>query len=193
MAKTPKAPKKTTKKKAAKTDAELDKLMEGGAPEAPAQDAPAPEAEQAGPPMMSVLAQYLKDSSFENPAAPDSLRTGLPQPEVNIDLAIGRQVFDDNTIEVSIRMKAHATREGKTAFIAEVDYAGLFAIQNVGLEQMQPMMMIECPRVIFPYARKILADMTQDGGFPPVMLDMPDFAGMFREEMMRRAQEAGLN
>ena len=186
------APKRAAK---AKGDPELDKLVEQNAP-APASETPPVDAVQGAPdgaPMLSVLAQYLKDSSFENPGAPDSLRAGQAQPEVNIDLAIGRQVFDDNTLEVAIRLKAHATRGERTAFIAEIEYAGLFAIQNVGLEQMQPMMMIECPRVIFPYARKILADMTQDGGFPPVMLDMPDFAGMFRDEMMRRAQEAGLN
>ena len=78
-------------------------------------------------------------------------------------------------------------------FLAELDYAGLFAIQNVDMEQIQPLMMIECPRLLFPYARKILADLTQDGGHLPIMLDMPDFTSMFREEMMRRAQEQGLN
>ena len=178
-----------------KKDAELEKLMEGDAPlEAPAGDAadngaPGPEAG----PMLSVLAQYLKDSSFENPGAPDSLRSGQEQPAVNIDLRINRNVFEDNAVEVSILLKATATRADKTVFIAELEYAGLFAIANVGLEQMQPMMMIECPRLLFPYARKLLADMTNDGGFPPVMLDMPDFAGMFREEMMRRADGASVN
>ena len=177
------------RKSKTKSDPELDALTEGDAPaDAPVDGdgAPGPEAG----PMLSVLAQYLKDSSFENPAAPDSLRSGQAQPQVNIDLRIGRNVFEDNTVEVSILMKATATREGATVFIAELEYAGLFALANMGVEQMQPMMMIECPRIIFPYARKILADMTADGGFPPVMLDMPDFAGMFRDEMMRRAAEA---
>ena len=206
--------------KTPKKDAELDKLdadapetqdaqpadlnISLDTPDAPpaAPDAPvsAPGGEaagdpdaQSGAPMINVLAQYIKDLSFENPNAPDSLRSGLPQPEVAIDLRIGRQVNNDNQIEVSILLKAHATRQGSTVFIAELDYAGLFAIQNIGMEQMQPLMMIECPRILFPFARKILADMTQDGGYPPVMLDMPDFASMFREEMMRRAQEQGLN
>jgi preprotein translocase subunit SecB len=206
--------------KTPKKDAELDKLdadapetqdaqpadlnISLDTPDAPpaAPDAPvsAPGGEaagdpdaQSGAPMINVLAQYIKDLSFENPNAPDSLRSGLPQPEVAIDLRIGRQVNNDNQIEVSILLKAHATRQGATVFIAELDYAGLFAIQNIGMEQMQPLMMIECPRILFPFARKILADMTQDGGYPPVMLDMPDFASMFREEMMRRAQEQGLN
>ena len=148
---------------------------------------------EAAEPMISVLAQYTKDMSFENPAAPGSLRAGQATPEVNVDMRINRHVNQDNTIEVSIFIKAHATREGSTIFIAELDYAGLFAIQNVGMEQIQPLMMIECPRILFPFARKILSDMTQDGGHMPIMLDMPDFASMFREEMMRRAQEQGLN
>ncbi|MGB3455543.1 MAG: protein-export chaperone SecB [Litorimonas sp.] len=148
---------------------------------------------QAGQPMLSVLAQYTRDVSFENPNAPGSLRSNQTPPEVNIDLRIGRQVNQDNTVEVSLLIKAHATREGQTIFLAEIDYAGLFAVQNMSLEQIQPMMMIECPRILFPYARKILGDLTQDGGHLPIMLDMPDFAGMFREEMMRRAQEQGLN
>ncbi|MEM7729541.1 MAG: protein-export chaperone SecB [Pseudomonadota bacterium] len=144
-------------------------------------------------PMLSVLAQYTRDMSFENPHAPDSLRGGQAAPEINIDLRLGRQVNPDDTVEISLLIKAHATRDGQTLFLAELDYAGLFAIRNMGVEQMQPLMMIECPRILFPYARKILADMTQDGGHLPIMLDMPDFAGMFREEMMRRAQEQGVN
>jgi preprotein translocase subunit SecB len=143
--------------------------------------------------MLTVLAQYTRDMSFENPNAPDSLKSGQAQPEVSIDLRIGRQISDDNTIEISILVKAHAMRGDQTVFLAELDYAGLFAIKNVGLEQMQPLMMIECPRILFPYARKILADMTQDGGHLPIMLDMPDFSSMYREEMMRRGQEQGLN
>ncbi len=192
MAKTPKkTPKKPAKK--AKKDAELDKLMENDAPAetTPATEGETPAAEAA--PMLSVLAQYLKDSSFENPGAPETLRSNQPQPGVNIDLRIARQVFENNTVEVSILLKATAERDGKTVFIAELEYAGLFAIANIGLEQMQPLMMIECPRILFPYARKILGDMTNDGGFPPVMLDMPDFAGMFRDEMMRRAADAPIN
>ncbi|MEL6686817.1 MAG: protein-export chaperone SecB [Pseudomonadota bacterium] len=163
------------------------------APEAPAQGEQATAEPQQANPMLNVLAQYIRDMSFENPNAPDSLRSGQAQPEMNIDLRIGRQVNQDNTIEISLLIKAHATRGDQTVFLAELDYAGLFAIQNVDMEQIQPLMMIECPRLLFPYARKILADMTQDGGHMPVMLDMPDFASMFREEMMRRAQEQGLN
>ena len=201
MAKTPKKDAKTKAAQKTADDATIDESnlnisVEG---DAPAPDAPntadAPDAapQAAGEPMLTVLAQYTRDMSFENPNAPDSLKSGQAQPEVSIDLRIGRQISDDNTIEISILVKAHAMRGDQTVFLAELDYAGLFAIKNVGLEQMQPLMMIECPRILFPYARKILADMTQDGGHLPIMLDMPDFASMYREEMMRRGQEQGLN
>jgi len=201
MAKTPKKT-KTDKTKAegakAVDESSLNIALEDAGPvpgEAPVDDAAAaePTADAVGEPMVNVLAQYVKDMSFENPNAPDSLRASQPQPEVAIDLRIGRQVSENNTIEVSILIKAHAMRGETTVFIAELDYAGLFQIQNVDMEQIQPLMMIECPRILFPFARKILADMTQDGGHMPIMLDIPDFAGMFREEMMRRAQEQGLN
>lgn len=203
MAKTPKkTPAKKAKKKTEKPEAVDENSVNISVEEAATPPAEGQAAEgqpvggadiESGDPLVSVLAQYTKDMSFENPSAPGSLRAGQATPEVNIDMSINRTVNQDNTIEVSILIKAHATREGATLFIAELDYAGLFVIQNVGMEQIQPLMMIECPRIIFPYARKILADMTQDGGHMPIMLDMPDFASMFREEMMRRAQEQGLN
>ena len=192
MAKTPKKTK--TDKSKAVDESNLNIAVDGDAPAASGTAAEAePAADAVGSPMVNVLAQYVKDMSFENPNAPDSLRASQPQPKVAIDLRIGRQISENNTIEVSIRIKAHAVRDETTVFIAELDYAGLFQIQNVDMEQIQPLMMIECPRILFPFARKILSDITQDGGHMPIMLDIPDFAGMFRDKMMRRAQEQNLN
>lgn len=154
--------------------------------EKPAEAAPAP---AAGPgPMLQVLAQYTKDQSFENPNAPESLRNDKGAPQINIQIEIGRQMLADDTVEVTLILKADARREDQVAFIAELEYAGLFAFQNVNAEEIQPVIMIECPRLLFPFARQILAEMTQNGGFPPIMLEPPDFAGMFREEMARRAE-----
>ena len=150
------------------------------------------EAAQQGP-MLSVLAQYTKDQSFENPGAPNSLRSGLPAPQIGVNIEIGRQMMDDDTVEVTLILKAEARRENDVSFIAELEYAGLFAFQGVNIEEVQPLIMIECPRLLFPFARQIMASMTQNGGFPPILLDPPDFAAMFREEMMRRAQGAGVN
>lgn len=144
-------------------------------------------------PMLQVLAQYTKDASFENPNAPESLRANLPAPAININIEIGRQMMSDDTVEVVLMLKCEARREDQVAFLAEVEYAGLFAFQGIGVEEVQPMIMIECPRLLFPFARQIMAEMTQNGGYPPIMLEPPDFAAMFREEMMRRASEAGIN
>jgi len=157
--------------------------------EAAAEEAPVPNAE-AGP-MLQVLAQYTKDQSFENPNAPDSLRNDLGPPQIDIQIEIGRQMLADDAVEVTLILKASGRREDQVAFIAELEYAGLFAFQNVNAQELQPVIMIECPRILFPFARQILAQMTQNGGFPPIMLEPPDFAGMFREEMMRRSADTG--
>ena len=149
----------------------------------------APEA--AGGPMLQVLAQYIKDMSFENPNAPGTLRAGQDAPALNIGIEVGRQMLEGDNVEVVIALKAEAKREDTVVFIAELEYAGLFAFQNVSAEELLPIIMIECPRMLFPYARKILADMTSDGGYAPIMLDPPDFPGMFREEMARRSADIG--
>ena len=144
-------------------------------------------------PMLSVLAQYTKDQSFENPNAPDSLRSGLSAPEIQINIEIGRQMLEGDNIEVTLMLKAEAKRGDTIAFIAELEYAGLFAFAGVSAEEIQPLIMIECPRLLFPFSRQIMAEMTQNGGFPPIMLEPPDFAGMFRDEMMRRAADQSVN
>jgi len=144
-------------------------------------------------PMLSVLAQYTKDQSFENPNAPNSLRTGLDAPQIGINIEIGRQMLEGDNVEVTLMLRAEARRGEEVAFLAELEYAGLFSFQGINIEEIQPLILIECPRLLFPFARQIMAEMTQNGGFPPIMLEPPDFAGMFREEMMRRAAEAPTN
>jgi len=161
--------------------------------EAPAETATDAMAEAAQGPMLRVLAQYTRDSSFENPNAPDSLRTGQEPPKIDINIEIGRQMLDEDAVEVTLILRASAMRGDQTVFIAELEYAGLFAFAGVGVEEIQPMILIECPRLLFPFARQIMADMTQNGGFPPIMLEPPDFASMFREEMMRRSAEQPTN
>jgi preprotein translocase subunit SecB len=142
-------------------------------------------------PMLQILAQYTKDASFENPHAPESLRTGLEAPGINIAIEIGRQMLTDDTVEVVLMLKAEARRNDQVVFIAELEYAGLFAFKGTNVEEIQPLILIECPRLLFPFARQIMASMTQNGGFPPIMLEPPDFVGMFREEIRRRSEAAG--
>ena len=153
----------------------------------------AAEAQTQQGPMLSVLAQYTKDQSFENPNAPDSLRSGLEAPAIQIGIEIGRQMLEGDNVEVTLILKAEARRGDQVAFIAELEYAGLFAFQGVGVEEIQPLILIECPRLLFPFARQIMAEMTQNGGYPPIMLEPPDFAAMFRDEMMRRAADQPTN
>ena len=90
-------------------------------------------------------------------------------------------------------LKADARRGDQIAFIAELEYAGLFAFKGANVEEIQPLILIECPRLLFPFARQIMASMTQNGGFPPIMLEPPDFVSMFREEIQRRAAESTEN
>jgi preprotein translocase subunit SecB len=147
--------------------------------------------QEAQAPMLRILAQYTKDASFENPNAPDSLRADQEAPAININIEIGRQMLDNNTVEVVLMLGAKAERDGKTVFLCELQYAGLFAFSNVAEEHIQPMVLIECPRLLFPFARQIMAELTQNGGYPPILLEPPDFAAMFRDEMIRRAAEQG--
>ena len=144
-------------------------------------------------PMLQVLAQYTKDASFENPNAPESLRTGQDAPAISINIEIGRQMLSDDTVEVVLMLKADARRGDQVAFIAELEYAGLFAFRGANVDEIQPLILIECPRLLFPFARQIMAEMTQNGGFPPIMLEPPDFVGMFRQEAQRHAAEAEKN
>lgn len=151
------------------------------------------DAEHSQGPMLQILAQYTKDASFENPNAPESLRTGQDAPAISINIEIGRQMLSDDTVEVVLMLKADARRGDQIAFIAELEYAGLFAFKGANVEEIQPLILIECPRLLFPFARQIMASMTQNGGFPPIMLEPPDFVSMFREEIQRRAAESTEN
>ena len=175
-------------KKPKKTTEEAKDVKTADADTAPVANGAAGDALPEGP-LLRILAQYTKDQSFENPNAPESLRAGLDAPEVGIGIEIGRQMLDDDTVEVTLILRADAKRGDQTVFIAELEYSGLFAFASVNAEHLQPLILIECPRLLFPFARQILAEMTQNGGFPPIMLEPPDFASMFRDEMNRRAAE----
>ncbi|MBL4854165.1 MAG: protein-export chaperone SecB [Robiginitomaculum sp.] len=186
-----KKPAKKTVKKPAKAKAKTPKAKPAPAPTPAPESAPQENGSDVAQPMLRILAQYIKDASFENPNAPDSLRSDQDAPQISINIEIGRQMVDDNTVEVVLMLGAKAERDGKPVFLCELEYAGLFAFGNIAEEHIQPMILIECPRLLFPFARQIMAELTQNGGYPPILLEPPDFAAMFREEMMRRAQAAG--
>ena len=139
------------------------------------------------PPQLRILAQYVKDLSFENPGAPDSLRNGQAP---GIDLAIDVQArsVGDGAFEVMLNINAKAAREnGDVVFLTELSFGGLFQLANIADSDREPFLLIECPRLLFPFARRVLADATRDGGFPPLMLDPVDFAGLYRQQMVKRA------
>lgn len=134
-------------------------------------------------PGIHVLGQYIKDLSFENPNAPRSLRPSDKAPKLDVNVNVNARPQSESDFEIELKLEAKAVRGDETLFIAEVSYAGLFQIRNVPQEHMHPLLLIECPRLLFPFARQILADATRQGGFPPLMIDPVDFAALYRQRM----------
>lgn len=144
-------------------------------------------------PMLSVLAQYIKDFSFENPNAAASLRPRDASPEINININVTANGITQADYEVVIVLEAAArdpkSSDGKgVVFNAELTYAGIFRIQGLPQEAMQPALLIECPRILFPFARQIIADATRNGGFPPLMIDPIDFARLYQSRLAEQAR-----
>lgn len=138
-------------------------------------------------PVLKVISQYVRDMSFENVAAQKG-KTPQGQPAFNVQVGLDAQKKGDKRYEVVIKLQVNATSGEDKLFILELDYAGLFEIDNVAEQQMHPFLLIECPRQIFPYLRRIVSDVTHDGGFPPLNLDTIDFLNLYRQELQRRAQ-----
>ena len=126
-----------------------------------------------------ILAQYIRDLSFENPRAPDSLRAAATQPAIDLGVELNARGREDNLFEVDLKLTARASREDETIFHLELIYAGLFQIAGVTDAALEQVLMIECPRYLFPFARRLIADLTAEGGFPPFMLEPIDFAGVY--------------
>jgi preprotein translocase subunit SecB len=139
-------------------------------------------------PHIAVNAQYIKDFSFENPGAPGSLAnmTSTPQIDLALDLNI-QKMPEDDYFEVEIAISAKAMNEASTLFIVDLKYAGIFNLINIPEEQMEMLLAVHCPSIIFPYARKIIADVTQDGGFQPLMIDPVDFGILYGKKMMEKS------
>lgn len=150
-------------------------------PSTPAQNTPPPA------PQLRILAQYVKDLSFENPSAPDSLRNGQA-PGIDLTIDVQARTISEDTFEVVLNITANAKRDnGEVVFISELSYGGLFQLANIAESDREPFLLIECPRLLFPFARRVVADTTRDGGFPPLMIDPVDFAGLYRQQLVKRA------
>ena len=144
---------------------------------------------------MQILGQFIKDLSFENIAAQESKQgTGTPNIEVKINLDASKRTQDDqynSSIKISVESKD--TKTNKNIFLLELDYGGIFKIENIPDDQLHPFLMIECPRMLFPFVRRVIHDVTRDGGYPPLNLDSIDFLAMYRAEVDRLSSEPKLN
>ncbi|MCW5696963.1 MAG: protein-export chaperone SecB [Bauldia sp.] len=137
-------------------------------------------------PRMNVVAQYVKDLSFENPEAPAALTAPRSQPpRITIGINVTANRLSSNDVEVALKIEANAKDDERSLFAAELVYAGLFRMSNVPENQMTALSMVECPRLLFPFARQVLAEATRNGGFPPLMIDPVDFLALFRERQRR--------
>ena len=144
-------------------------------------------------PMLSALGQYIKDLSFENPNAPRSLSQQDQSPNINISVNVNARPIADQDFEVELALSGQAGEGANTVFRFDLKYAGIFRIQNVPSEAIQAVVMIECPRLLFPFARQIVADCVRNGGFPPLFIDPIDFAGLYRQRMEQQAPNGGMN
>jgi preprotein translocase subunit SecB len=147
----------------------------------------APNAAPQGPLVLNL--QYTKDLSFEVPGAPEIFSTLREQPRVDLQLDVQARPLQEggNVYEVSLQIRADAQAQNTTCFIAELVYCGIFTI-SVEPEVLEPVLLVECPRLLFPFARNILAEVTRDGGFPPVMLAPIDFVALWQS---RRGEQQG--
>lgn len=143
------------------------------------------------PPSMNLVGQYIRDLSFENPGAPTTLLSGAGNPAFNVSISVGVKKQNDEIYAVELTLNAKANREETVLFNVELVYGGIFRIKNVPENQMAPLLMIECPRLVFPFARQVLANVTQQGGFPPLMMEPVDFAAIYRQNLSKLAAQQG--
>ncbi len=142
-------------------------------------------------PQMKILGQFIKDMSFENILARKPVN-GQVQPDIQVQVALdGRKGGTEKQYEVISKFNITSKNKGSddVLFVLELEYGGLFQIENIADEQLHPFLMIECPRMIFPFVRRIVSDVTRDGGFPPLNLDNIDFVALYRQQLEQRQKE----
>jgi preprotein translocase subunit SecB len=140
-------------------------------------------------PRLQIINQFIRDLSFENIAVQKGV---LPEgkPEIKVQINLDAQPRSADHYDVALKLKIDSQVDGAQLFLLELDYAGRFLVQNVPQEQLHPLLMIECPRLIFPFLRRIVADVTRDGGYPPLNLEIVDFLALYRAELARRQADA---
>lgn len=141
-------------------------------------------------PQAGILSQYVKDLSFENPNSP-AVYQWQGQPNIDVQFNIGSQKVGEDVYEVGLKIDIAASADEGTAFRVELLYAGLFGLRNIPEEQLHPFLLSEAPRLLFPFARRVIADAVQDGGFPPLMLDPIDFTALYMQRAAQAQAEGG--
>lgn len=136
-------------------------------------------------PRLQVLSQYIRDLSFENIAMRDGVKAE-GNPDISVQVSLDASKKGENVYEVVNKVKVDAKQGEARIFLMELEYAGQFRVEGVPEDRLHPFLMIECPRMIFPYLRRIVGDVTRDGGFPPLNLDNIDFLALYRQEIARR-------
>jgi preprotein translocase subunit SecB len=140
---------------------------------------------------MQVLSQYIRDMSFENAAVQKGLSGADIQPEVQLGVSLDarkRSVANQYDVITKYKLSSRNKATGDNLFLLELEYGGTFLIEGVADEQLHPFLLIECPRILFPFVRRLMADITREGGFAPVVIDTVDFLALYRQELARRAQ-----
>jgi preprotein translocase subunit SecB len=158
---------------------------------APEGAASPPSGMQRGPSgaQLSVLAQYIKDLSFESPAAPMSLEGPGQNPQLRVNVNVNAGPRGEDLYEVVLNIEAHARNDTGVIYNVELLYGGLFRLRNIPENMLQPVLFVDCPTLLFPFVRRALADVTADGGFPPLMLDPIDFGKLYAQNLARAGQD----
>jgi preprotein translocase subunit SecB len=163
-------------------DSPAEQPVEGAAPEA-AGDKPAQ-------PQLTVLAQYVKDLSFESPSAPQSLQGPGQNPQLRVSVNVNVGPLGDDGYEVALQLEVHASSDQGVIYNVEILYGGLFRLRGVPQNLLQPVLFVDCPTLLFPFLRRVLADVIRDGGFPPLMLDPIDFGRLYAQNLARAEAES---
>ena len=146
--------------------------------------------QESAAPRLAILTQYVKDMSFENPKAPRGMQANAPRPEIQIRVDVNAQPMMEGHFEVALHLNVEARAGEDTVFLMELSYGGVFLLTNIDPKMIQPFLLIECPRLLFPFARRVVADATRDGGFPPLMIDPIDFMALYQRRVQQQQQEA---
>jgi preprotein translocase subunit SecB len=164
----------------AKKKAEGEKTNGDGPSERPPE---APGAAARAQPQLTVLAQYIKDLSFESPSAPQSLQGPGQNPQLKVGVNVNAGGRGDDAYEVSLQLEVHAKSDQGVIYNVELIYGGLFRLTGIPENLLQPVLFVDCPTILFPFMRRVLADVIRDGGFPPLMLDPIDFARLYTQNL----------